>query len=96
MPPVSRLTDIALGHSSFPSTPAIEGCKTIIVNNLPAHTVGHAVQPHGSPSPSPVHNRTTASGSSNTIFENKPLAFIGSAVDCGGMLAQGSPDTIVN
>lgn len=96
MPAIARLTDIGSAHASFPDTDVIEGCGDIDVNSLPAHCVGHAIRPHGSPSPSPEHSRALASGSGNTDFNSRALGHIGSAVDCGGLIVTGSGDSFVN
>lgn len=96
MPPIARLTDIGSAHASFPDTDAIEGSGDTDVNSLPAHCVGHAIRPHGSPSPSPVHSRALATGSGDTDVNSKPLGHIGSAVNCGGLIVTGSGDSFVN
>lgn len=96
MPPVSRVGDIALGHGSFPPTPAIVGSPDTFVNGIKVHRVGDAIQAHPSPSPSPPHPRAAAAGSPDTFVNSKAVVRIGDAVNCGGMLAEGSPDTIIN
>jgi len=96
MPPITRLGDIALGHGSFPPTAVIEGSTDTISNNKPTHRMGDAIAPHGSPSPSPPHPRMSACGSPNTLVNNKPVVRIGDCVACGGLLASGSSNIIVN
>lgn len=96
MPAVSRLDDVGSGHASFPPTNVIAGSGNCKVNSKPVARVGDALQPHGSPSPSPPHPRSIASGSSNVSVNSKPLSHIGSAVDCGGLLQTGSGNTDVN
>jgi len=96
MPPAVRLGDVALGHGSFPPTNTCAASSDTIINNKGAHRVGDAIIPHGSPSPSPPHGRAAAVGSPDTFVNGRPLVRIGDAVNCGGMLATGSPDTIIN
>lgn len=96
MPPIARLTDIGSAHESWPDTDVIEGSYNTDVNSLPVHCVGHAIREHGSPSPSPVHNRKLAEGSPNTDVNSRAVGRIGDPVDCGGLIVTGSPDTIVN
>jgi len=95
MPPVSRIGDIAMGHGSFPPTPAATGSPDTFVNSISVHRVGDVVVSHGSPSPSPPHARITAAGSPTTIVNGSPVVRIGDAVGCGGFLAEGSSDTII-
>ena len=96
MPPIGRLGDICLGHGSFPPTPVIQGSPNTFVNGKPLFRQGDSVAPHGSPSPAPPHGRSGASGSSNFYVNGKQGMRIGDPIDCGGILAQGSPDTIIN
>lgn len=94
MPGVSRVGDTATGHASFPPTVLIEGSDNTFVNGIPASRVGDALNPHGSPSPSPPHSRAVSQGASSVLINNKPAAYIGSSVNCGGMLVVGSGNTI--
>jgi uncharacterized Zn-binding protein involved in type VI secretion len=96
MPPVGRKGDTCLGHGSFPPTPAIAGSPDTYVNGIPLFRQGDAAAPHGSPSPSPPHGRSAASGSPDTYTNGKQSMRIGDPIDCGGLLAQGSPNTIIN
>lgn len=96
MPSVARLTDIGSAHASFPDTATIEASDNGFVNSLGIHREGDAIDPHGSPSPSPVHSRHLASGSSNTYLNSKQIGIIGSPVDCGGFIVTGSGNTFIN
>lgn len=96
MPSVARLTDIGSAHASFPDTAVIEASDNCSVNSLGVHRVGDAIQPHGSPSPSPVHSRHLASGSFNTYLNSRQIGIIGSPVDCGGFIVTGSGNTFIN
>ena len=96
MPPVTRLTDIGSGHGSFPPTENIEGSSDTFVNGLNLHRAGDHLANHGSPSPSPPHERISAIGSPDTIINGKSATRIGDAIACGGIHVMGSPDTIIN
>ena len=95
MPGISRIGDTGTGHASFPPTTLIAGSGNVIVNGIPASRVGDALAPHGSPSPSPPHPRKVSQGASTVLTNGKPTATVGSAVNCGGMLVQGSGNVIV-
>ena len=96
MPPVGRDGDICLGHGSFPPTPVITFSNNVIVNGKGLFREGDKAASHGSPSPSPPHSRVASSGSPDTFVNGKPAMRIGDPIACGGLLAQGSPDTIIN
>lgn len=96
MPAVARITDIGSAHESFPETVVIEGSDNGFVNSLGVHRVDDAIESHGSPSPSPVHSRHLASGSTDTYLNSKQIGIIGSPIDCGGFIVTGSGDTFIN
>jgi len=96
MPPPSRLGDTASGHGSFPPTVAIGSSPDTFINGIGSVRLGDAVASHGSPSPSPPHSRATAAGSPDTFVNGKPITRIGDAIGCGGLMVEGSGDTIVN
>lgn len=90
--PVSRLGDTGSGHGSFPPTNVITCSINTFVNNKGVGRKGDQLQPHGSPSPSPVHSRSLCGCSSKTIVNNKGVVRIGDAICCGGLMVQGSPN----
>lgn len=92
--PNSRLTDIGSGHSSYPPTNLIEASSNVIIEDLPAARKGDALEPHGSPSPSPVHSRAVAKGSSTVIVNDRDAARIGDPINCGGLLVTGASTVI--
>ena len=96
MPPIGRVGDTCTGNGSFPPTTASAGSGDTFVNSIAVHRVDDAVTPHGSPSPAPPHPRATAAGSPDTFVNGKAVSRIGDPINCGGLVAQGSPDTIVN
>jgi len=90
MPPVTRVGDLNTGHISFPPAALLAGCATVLVNGIPAGTLGDAYAPHASPSPSPPHADTIGAGSSTVTAGGKPLGRIGDACIPAGVVAQGS------
>ncbi len=96
MPGVCRLGDIGSAHQSFPETDVIEASSDTLVNSLGVHREGDAIREHGSPSPSPVHSRTLASGSKTVIINSAGLSIIGSTIDCGGFMVTASGNTSAN
>lgn len=50
--------------------------------------------PHGSPSPSPPHPGTIASGSGTVSVNSQSAARIGDPIDCGQVIAVGSGNVI--
>lgn len=96
MPRVARLTDIGSAHESWPDTDVIEGSEDTTVNSLDVHCVSHEIREHGSPSPSPTHQRFLAEGSPDTTVNSLAVGRIGDPVDCGGFIITGSHDTDLN
>lgn len=92
MIPVTRLTDICTGHSSWIPRPNAEASEDVFVNNLGVHREGDAWQQHPSNSPNPPHGGNLASGSSTVFINGKQCGRIGDPVDCGSAVATGSPD----
>jgi len=95
MPPASRQGDIALGHGSFPPTPATAGSGDVFTCGPAQHRKGDAILLHGSPSPSPPHGRAANCGSGTVFTNSKPSVRIGDCVDCGGMLAAGCGTVLI-
>lgn len=88
--PVSRLNDTGSGHGSFPPTNIITCSSNVIVNNRGVARKGDNLQPHGSPSPSPIHSRVLCGCSSKTNVNSRGVVRIGDAICCGGLMVQGS------
>lgn len=91
MPPISRITDIGLGHSCFPPTPAISSSGNVLVQGLLAFREGDSLAPHTCES---THSRAAASGSRKVLVNSKSVMRIGDPIDCGGNMAQGSGTVI--
>ena len=95
MPPASRVSDIGLGHGSFPPTPVSSGSPNVITCSQPQARKGDPLIPHPSPSPSPPHGRSISTGSSTVFTNSKPSARIGDSVDCGGLLCTGCGTVVI-
>lgn len=84
----SRLTDMDTGHGKHPPTPVITGSPGVTINGLPAARVGDKLAPHR-------HARAIAAGSGTVFIDGRPAARITDAIDCGGVLIQGSGDVLI-
>lgn len=89
MPPVSRIGDIALGHSCYPPSAIIQASSNVFANSIAVHRLGDSIQSHACPG-TPPHGRNSASGSTTVYTNSKQTCGIGDAVNCGGIIAQGS------
>lgn len=87
--PVARLNDTCGGHHGFHPTKIISGSSNVIANNLPVARQGDEVLKHKRPN-SPYHNRHISGCSTVTIVNSRGVARIGDAIDCGGLVVQGS------
>lgn len=96
MPGAARLGDTGSGHASWPPTNIIASAKTVTMQSKLSARKGDALAPHASPSPSPVHSRSIAMGSSNVTTESSNQAFFGMPIDCGGMIVTCSDTVIIN
>ncbi len=94
-PPISRVTDIGMGHGSFPPSPAIAGSGNVFAGSLPVFRKGDPLMPHPSPSPSPPHPRALQKGSSTVKTNNLDTGRIGDPIDCGGFMVQGLGTVLV-
>ena len=86
---MTRLGDIGGHHDSCPNVPLVSCSENVFVNGRGAGRVsdsyaGHSCFIH------PVHTPHIASGSSSVFVNGLPLARIGDATDCGGVVIEGS------
>lgn len=96
MPAQTRLGDNDTGHDACPPRPLATGSANVIVNGKGAGRVGvDTYAMHGCPDHAP-HSAVVSSGSSNVLINGAPAARIGDPVSCGGSVAIGSPNVIVN
>jgi uncharacterized Zn-binding protein involved in type VI secretion len=90
MPAIARLGDICSGHACFPPRVNTSAASKTFINSIPAHRKGDSWATHRCGKSS--HGGTTSGGSGKGFVEGSPLARVGDAIDCGSMIAQGSPD----
>ena len=95
MPPLTRVgVDFSTGHSSFPPNAISSGSTNVFTNSISTVRQGDPMIPHGSPSPSPPHGGSIATGSGTVMINSKPACRIGDAISCGQAVAQGSGNVI--
>jgi len=91
MPLAARLNDTDTGHGLCGSTPIIDAVSpNVIINGLPAATLNSILADHC------LHSRAVSAGSPTVMVNGKPLARVGDPINCGGTIAQGSPNVIAN
>jgi uncharacterized Zn-binding protein involved in type VI secretion len=84
----TRQGDLCTGHPGAVSRHATSGSENVFIDGQPAHRVGDTWEPHGAP----AHPDVLASGSETVFVNGQPLGRIGDSIDCGSVVAQGSPD----
>lgn len=88
---VVQLGAMTTGHACWPPTMVAQGSPNVLVEGLPAVTVGHMAIPHVCTStPNPVHPAAVAQGSGTILVNGAPLARMGDQLSCSDMIAQGS------
>lgn len=90
MAAVSRLGDLCTGHGCWPPRPGITASPNVIVNGIRTHRLGDGWLIHccdGS-----CHPGVVASGSPTVMINGRPAARIGDRINCGSLIAQGSPN----
>lgn len=93
MPAVTRIGDQCSGHGCFGPRSAIGGSTNVFINGIGAN---RATDPWETHCCGPVchDGRVLTESSSTTVFINGlPAARIGDLLDCGSVVAQGSPNT---
>lgn len=94
MPPASKLGDMVMHPAHTPAT-IMNGSPNVLINNIPAATVGSMVSVHCLMSyPFPCHPSTIASGSGTVLVNGKPLTRLGDKSGCGGIVIRGSANVI--
>jgi uncharacterized Zn-binding protein involved in type VI secretion len=89
MPAVSRAGDICSGHGCFPPRPAASGSGDVFINGAPALRTGDSFGAHACGTS--AHASSAGQGSTSVFVNGKPLMRIGDPVNCGSVVAQGSP-----
>lgn len=90
MPAANRKGDMSAGADD-PPTAAQSGSPDVIINGKDAMRVGDPYVPHGGG----PHSRSVSSGSSVVIVNGQKAARIGDDLDCGDVIAEGSPDVVI-
>lgn len=104
MPGIHRVGDANSGHSCPPYSPSgsgepsicVLGCPTVLVNGLPAATLGDITNVHlciGEDSVGP-HVGTYIAGR-NVLAGGRPVQAMGDINSCKAVLVGGSPNVIV-
>lgn len=86
---VARLGDMSVGHCFF-GRPNISGSSNVFINGIAAHRVGDKWPVHVCGKES--HPSTTSAGSSTVFVNGVALARVGDSLNCGDMIAAGSPN----
>lgn len=95
MPAITRQGDNDTGHDACPPRPLASGSPNVFVNGKAAGRVSaDSYALHGCIVHSP-HSAVVSSGSSNTFINGFAVARVGDPVNCGGSVAEGSPNVFV-
>lgn len=94
MSKATRVGDDCTGHDACPAVPLVSGSPNVFINGKAAGRVGDPYSPHGCEDHS-THTPHIASGSSSVFINGIPAGRIGDSVDCGGSVAQGSPNVFI-
>lgn len=88
---VVKMGAMTTGHACWPPTVVAQGSPNVLVEGIPAVTMGHMAIPHICTSkPYPVHPAAVAKGSATIFVNGAPLARIGDMLSCSDMIAQGA------
>lgn len=93
MPAACRLGDMSAGHC-FEARPNDQGSPNVFINGKAAHRVGDHWPTHSCFPAS--HDSNTSQGSPNVFINGKAAARVGDQLNCGDIIAQGSPNVIIN
>ena len=94
MPPASKLGDMVI-HPVHTPAAIVNGSTNVLINNIPAATVGSSVSVHCALyHPYPCHPSAISKGSSTVLVNGKPLARLGDSAGCGGVIINGSGNVI--
>lgn len=93
MKAATRLGDICTGHDGYEPRANIEGSPNVFINGIAAHRLGDAWPEHCDGTT--CHESVTSSGSSTVFINGKAAARLGDSIECGSIIAQGSPDVFI-
>lgn len=88
MPFAARIGNSCSGHGCFPPRMIITGNPKVIIQGMPAATVGDTLLPHAC-GPN-IHSGNIASGSSKVFISGLPAARIGDIISCGSIIMTGA------
>ena len=94
MPQATRLGDLDSGHDNCAGTALNSASSNVFINGKGAGRIGDSYVVHSCPAHVP-HVAHIASGSATVFINGKKSARIGDAIDCGGNVAQASPNVFV-
>lgn len=93
MSAATRLGDVCTGHGCFPPRVNDEGSDNVFINGISAHRQGDHWVTHCCGDR--CHDSRLSRGSRSVYVNKKQAARIGDPVDCGSVVAQGSPSVFI-
>lgn len=90
MPAVSRQDDQCSGHGCFPPRRSTAGSPNVFCTGKPVLRKGDPFEAHSCGDH--THTATVSAGSGTVFVNGLALARIGDALDCGSVVAAGSPN----
>ena len=90
MAAISRLGDYCTGHGCWPPRVGVSASPNVFVNGIKAHRIADPWNSHCCPVDG-CHPGVVASGSGTVFINGKNAARIGDQIDCGSLIAEGSP-----
>ena len=94
VPAATRIGDNDTGHDACPPTALVGASPDVFVNGKALGRIGDPYAPHGC-IVHPAHTAHIASGSSTVFINGIPAGRIGDSIDCGGSVAEGSPNVFI-
>lgn len=89
---IARVGDKTTGHGCHPPQTILSGSGNVFLNGLAVARQTDPVSTHTCGNN--THDGVISQGSPTIFVNGLPVALIGSAVSCGGAVAQGSSDTV--
>lgn len=90
----ARIGDTTTGHGDFPPQVILTGKAKVLINGIPAATLGDAVSTHCNSVPS-CHSSEIATSSFKVFIMGSPSARIGDSIGCGGVILSGSVKVLI-
>lgn len=89
---ITRLGDMTEGHGQFESVPSIESSDNVFVNGIGVVREGDAFEKHCDDDNN-CHTGVLETGSATVFVNGRGLGRVGDSLDCGDVIAEGSPNT---